>query len=137
MSDPVAGTPTPSAGAMRVLTGERTLLRIIISADDRHKGRATSQAIVELLRARGFAGATVISGIMGFGVRRRLHSEMNEITSLGLPVVIEAVEEEARIAAVLPEIDVMITGGVITLERAAVRLYRGGIRDASPSSPLA
>lgn len=74
---------------------------------------------------------------MGFGARRRVHSELNEITSLGLPIVIEAVEEEARIAAVLPEVDAVITGGVITLERAAVRLYRGAAPHVTPPSARA
>ncbi len=111
-------------GAPRLLEGDRTLMRIVISVDDRHEGRALFQAIVELLRARGCAGATVIPCIMGFGARRLLHSEMNEITSLGLPVVLEAVDTESRIAAVLPELDRMMKGGVITLERARVRLYR-------------
>jgi PII-like signaling protein len=75
MADSVTGLPpTPDATQPRVLTGERTLMRIIISAEARHEGHATSQAIVELLRARGLAGATAISGIMGFGAHHRIHS---------------------------------------------------------------
>lgn len=111
-------------GGPRLLEGDRTLMRIIISGDDRYHGRALFQAIVELLRARGFAGATALPCIMGFGARRLLYSEMNEITSLGLPVVVETVDTEARIAAILPELDRMMKGGIITLERARVRLYR-------------
>lgn len=118
-------------GGPRLLEGDRTLMRIIISGDDRYHGRALFQAIVELLRARGFAGATALPCIMGFGARRLLYSEMNEITSLGLPVVVETVDTEARIAAILPELDSMMKGGIITLERARVRLYR------APSAPPA
>ena len=113
-----------SGGGPRVLVGDRTLMRIVMSGTDRYEGRLLPQAIVELLRARGFAGATAIPCIMGFGARRRLYSEMNEISSIGLPVVVEAVDTEARITAVLPELDRMMKGGVITLERARVRLYR-------------
>ncbi|GMV11411.1 MAG: hypothetical protein ABS52_05795 [Gemmatimonadetes bacterium SCN 70-22] len=139
MSQPagLASTPPP-------LLGERTLMRITISGDDRYEGRATSLAIVDLLRTRGFAGATVLHGIMGFGARGTVHSELNEITSQGLPVVIETVETEARIAEVLPTLDRMIRGGVITLERAAVRLHRAsairegqGSPEASPGSATA
>lgn len=125
---PASGTGTRpedhGAPALRVLEGDRTLMRIVMSGTDRFEGRTLSQAIIELLRTRGFAGATALPCIMGFGARRRLYSEMNEITSLGLPVVVEAVDTEARIAAVLPELDRMMKGGVITLERARVRLYR-------------
>lgn len=117
-----------SADNVRPLVGDRTLMRIVISGTDRHDGRLLSEAIVQLLRARGFAGATVLPCIMGFGARRRLYSEMNEITSFGLPVVVETVDTEARIAGVLPALDRMMRGGVITLERARVRLYRAPAR---------
>jgi len=38
--------------------------------------------------------------------------------------VIECVEREERIQAILPELDAMIGGGLITLERARVITYR-------------
>jgi hypothetical protein len=46
---------------------------------------------------------------------------------LDLPIVIECVETEERIAAILPEIDAMIEGGLITLERAKVIMYRANL----------
>jgi hypothetical protein len=109
------------------LEGERTLMRIAVGGADRHEGRPLYEAIVERLRARGLAGATVIPCIMGFGASGVISSELNEITSLGLPVIVEAVDDEERIAAVLPEIDRMIRGGVVTLERAHVRVYRAPV----------
>lgn len=115
-----------------VLEGERTLMRIAITAADRHHGKQTYQAIVELLRERGFAGATVLPCIMGFGARGVIYDELTEIATVGLPVIVEAVDTEQRIAAVLPEIDRMITGGVITLERAHVVIHRAAPDDAAP-----
>ena len=106
------------------LHGERTLMRIAVSSADEYQGKQVYRAIVDLLLARGFAGTTVLPCIMGFGARRRLYSELNEITSIGMPVIIEAVESEEKIGSVLPELDRMLTGGVITLERAHVLLYR-------------
>jgi uncharacterized protein len=44
--------------------------------------------------------------------------------SLDLPLVIECVDAEEKIQAVLPAIDEMIGGGLITLERARVIVYR-------------
>jgi len=41
-----------------------------------------------------------------------------------LPIIIECVDTEERIAAILPELDEMIGGGLITLERARVIMYR-------------
>ena len=61
---------------------------------------------------------------MGFGASAKLRSERFEFLSLDLPVVIECVETEERILAILPELDGMIGGGLVTLERAKVIMYR-------------
>jgi uncharacterized protein len=106
------------------LTGERTLMRIHIGERDRYKGKPLYQAIVELLRQRHYAGATVLRGIMGFGATAKVHTERVEVLSLDLPIVVECVETEDNIRAILPELDQMIGGGLITLERARVILYR-------------
>lgn len=109
--------------------GERTLMRIFIGESDRcrsgaHRGRPLYEAILRTLRERGFAGATVVRGIAGFGASARVHTEKILRLSSDLPVIVEVVEEEGRIQEVLPELDEMIGGGLITLERARVILYR-------------
>jgi uncharacterized protein len=109
---------------MHGFTGERVLMRIHVGERDKHEGRPLYQAIVELLRERLYAGATVFRAIMGFGASARLRTDRLEILSLDLPIVIECVETEERIDAILPELDSMIGGGLITLERARVIMYR-------------
>jgi PII-like signaling protein len=109
---------------MHGLTGERTLMRIHIGERDKYEGRPLYEAIVHLLRRQGFAGATVFRGIMGFGASAGIHSEKVLRLSLDLPIVVECVETEEKIQAVLPELDRMIGGGLITLERARVIAYR-------------
>lgn len=106
------------------MTGERTLMRIHIGERDKHAGKPLYEAIVHLLRERGFAGATVLRGIMGFGASAGIHTEKVLRLSLDLPIVVECVETEEKIQAVLPELDRMIGGGLITLERARVIVYR-------------
>jgi hypothetical protein len=106
------------------VTGERTLMRIHIGERDKYGGKPLYEAIVHLLRERGFAGATVFRGIMGFGATAGIHTEKVLRLSLDLPIVIESVETEEKIQAVLPELDRMIGGGLITLERARVIIYR-------------
>ena len=113
----------------QALSGERTLMRIFIGESDRaasgsHKGKPLHEALLLLLRERGFAGATVLRGIAGFGASARVHTDRILRLSLDLPIVIEAVETEDKIRALLPELDPLITGGLITLERAHVILYR-------------
>ena len=106
------------------MMGERTLMRIHIGERDKHDGKPLYEAIVLLLRSRGFAGATVFRGIMGFGASAGIHTDRVLRLSLDLPIVVEAVETEEKIQAVLPDLDRMIGGGLITLERARVIVYR-------------
>lgn len=110
-------------------TGERTLMRIFLGESDRcpsgpHHGRPLYEALVLVLRHEGLAGATVLRGIAGFGASTRLHTDRVLRLSGDLPVVIEVVEREEEIQRVLPVLDDMIGGGLITLERARVILYR-------------
>ena len=111
--------------------GERTLLRIFIGESDRYQGKPLYEAILERLRTKGLAGATVLRGVAGFGASSKVHTEKVLRLSLDLPMVIEVVETEEAIQAVLPDLDEMIGGGLITLERARVILYRPA--DVRPS----
>ena len=58
---------------MHGFTGQRTLMRIHLGERDKYHGRPLYQAIVDLLRARHYAGATVYRATMGFGASARLH----------------------------------------------------------------
>jgi uncharacterized protein len=110
---------------MHGLTGERTLMRIHLGEQDKFHGRPLYEAIVHLLRERHFAGATVFRGIMGFGASAGIHTEKVLRLSLDLPLVVECVDTEEKIQGILPELGRMIGGGLITLERANVIIYRG------------
>lgn len=109
---------------MHGFKGDRVLMRIHIGERDKYKGKALYQAIVELLRERQYAGATVFRGIMGFGASSQVHTDHFLELSSDLPIVVECVETEERIESILPELDDMIGGGLITLERARVIMYR-------------
>jgi PII-like signaling protein len=105
--------------------GERTLMRIFIGESDKHQGKPLYEALLELFRKRGLAGATVLRGVAGFGANSTaIHTEKVLRLSLDLPLIIEVVETQETIDAVLPELDAMIGGGLITLERAKVIMYR-------------
>jgi PII-like signaling protein len=109
--------------------GERTLMRIFIGESDRvergpHKGKPLYMGLVLTLRERGFAGATVLRGIAGFGASARLHTDRVLRLSVDLPLVVEVVETEEKIQEILPELDELIGGGLVTLEKVRVLLYR-------------
>jgi len=117
---------------MRGLKGERVLMRIHIGERDRYEGKPLYEALVNLLRTRGYAGATVFRGVMGYGASGRLATDHMELLAFDLPLVIECVDTQEKIEDILPEIDVMIDAGLITLERAKVILYRGKRNDSPP-----
>jgi PII-like signaling protein len=104
--------------------GERILMRIHVGESDRWEGKPLHQVIVELLRREGFSGATVLRGVAGFGSASRIHTDKILRLSQDLPIVIEVVEDEGRVKAILPELDRMIGGGLVTLEKVHVILYR-------------
>jgi PII-like signaling protein len=53
-----------------------------------------------------------------------IHKDSILRLSADLPVVIEVVDSEERINAILPRLDEMIDGGLITLEKVRVIRYR-------------
>jgi PII-like signaling protein len=104
--------------------GERTLMRIHIGESDRWHGKPLYQAIVELFRREKFSGVTVLRGVGGYGSSSVYHTEKILRLSQDLPIVVEVVESNERIKAVLPQLDQMIGGGLVTLEKVRVILYR-------------
>ena len=104
--------------------GERTLMRIHIGESDRWHGKPLYDAIVELLRGEKFSGVTVLRGVGGLGSSSVYHTEKIMRLSQDLPIVIEVVELAERIEKMLPQLDEMISGGLVTLEKVRVILYR-------------
>ncbi len=118
------------------LPDEAELLRVFIGESDKHHGRALHEVIVESARKRGMAGATVLRGILGFGADSRMHSAKILRLSEDLPIVVEIIDKPERIAAFLPELDAMITEGLITLETVRVLAYRhSGQQGLAPDQP--
>jgi PII-like signaling protein len=108
------------------IEGDGLLVRIYIGESDHHDGKPAYDAIVRLLRERGIRGASVFRGIEGFGRSSRVHTTRILAMSEDLPILIEAVDEASRIRAVLPDLETMVGGGLVTLERVEVVVYRAG-----------
>lgn len=68
----------------------------------------------------------MLRGIEGFGAKAHLHTTRLLTLSQDLPVLIEAVDQEDRIRAILPQLDEMVSEGLITLEQVEVIAYRAG-----------
>lgn len=111
---------------MRVLDGEQRLVRIHIGEDDRYRGQPLTTALVERLRREGFAGATVLRGLAGFGAKSVLHTSHLLELSHDLPVVIEIVDTEEHMEKLMPILDEMVAEGLVTMEKVRVLKYAAG-----------
>ncbi len=109
---------------MQRLEGEQSLMRIFIGESDRYENEPLYKALVDFFRKNDFAGATVLKGVAGFGASSVLHTDRLLCLSQDLPVIIEVVDSEEKIKGVLPQLDKMLQGGMITLEKAHVIHYR-------------
>ena len=108
---------------MAKLSGELVLMRIFIGESDKFGHVPLYEALVELLRKEGFAGATVLRGVAGFGAHSVYHTDKLLRLSQDLPIIVEVVESQEKIDALMPKIDEMMNGGMITLEKATVIRY--------------
>ncbi|PYN46629.1 MAG: hypothetical protein DME00_18480 [Candidatus Rokuibacteriota bacterium] len=108
---------------MRKIDGEQVLMRMFVGESDRAGHRPLHVALLELLRARGLAGATVVKGVAGFGANSVIHTSSILRLSEDLPLVIEVVDTAEHLEAVLPEVDRLMKGGLITMEKVRVLRY--------------
>jgi uncharacterized protein len=120
---------------LRVLEGDQWMVRIFIGESDRWKGRPLADAMVERLRKEGFAGATVLRGLAGFGARSVVHTTHLLELSQDLPLVIEVVDTEDHVKRLEPILDEMVADGLVTLEKVRVLRYKPGTPRALRGGP--
>jgi len=124
------------------LTGERALLRFYLRSADRTPFAPSYERLFQSARHEHLAGATILKGIMGFGRRGILKKSAWSLTEQ-LPVIVEIVDDFERLNGFLSHaMDQQIFEGLVTLERAAVAMYRGhshpslSLEMAGPVTPL-
>jgi len=98
-------------------------MRIFLGESDTSGHRPLYEVLVELFKREGCAGATVLRGVAGFGAHSVFHTDKLLRLSSDLPLIIEVVESQEKIDALMPRIDALMAGGMITLEKATVIRY--------------
>ncbi|GMV94959.1 MAG: hypothetical protein AMXMBFR82_47370 [Candidatus Hydrogenedentota bacterium] len=106
------------------IPSDAQLVRIYIGESDKSGHRPLYEVIVTEARKRGMAGATVLRGMMGFGKNSRMHTTKILRLSEDLPLVIEIVDSRERVQEFLPELNAMVTNGLVTVENIQVEVYR-------------
>lgn len=109
------------------------LLRIFIDETDRRGAQPMYTAVVEFLRAKNVAGATVFRGIEGYGSHQQIHVAKVFSWIPNLPILIEVVDDAEKIDAILPELEELIGEGLVTLEAAEYLQLGGHRRQGDPS----
>lgn len=105
------------------------LLRIFVGEADRWEGQPLYEAIVLEAKKQGLAGATVLKGFLGFGCKSHIHTAKLLRLSEDLPILVEIVDGEEKIARFLPTLDRMVQEGLVTLEKVQVVMYRANGAD--------
>lgn len=112
------------------LSGKIKVLKIYAGESDRFEGTAIYDAIVREARTLGLAGATVYRGIMSFGASHSIHTIRNFALSADLPIVIEIVDEEAKIESFIPVVNELLNkstkGGMVLTHEVEVHRYEKG-----------
>lgn len=108
---------------MRILDGEMILTRVFVGDSDRFGGRPLHHALLERLRKEGFAGATVLHGVAGFGAQSIIHTAHILDLSTDLPIVVEVIDDKAHTDKLVSILDEMLDGGMVTMEKVHVMRY--------------
>ena len=115
------------------LEGPATRLTIFIGESDQWHHRPLYTEIVHRAHAVGLAGASVMRGIEGFGASSRVHTARILSLSEDLPVAVVIVDIAAKIDAFLPELDELITEGLVIRDEVAVIKYVGRPSAGTPA----
>jgi len=112
-------------------TGDNVkVLRIYTSSTDKFKHTPVYEMLVYAARRTGMAGATVCKGMMSYGSSSVIHSAKFWETNDKLPVVVEIIDESAKIESyfemIKPHLENMRYGCLVTLEDAHVLLSKTG-----------
>jgi PII-like signaling protein len=109
------------------ISGKAVLLRVFVGESDKLGHAPLYEAIVKLARDADLAGATVLKGVMGFGATARIRTQKILDLSTDLPMVIEIVDEEDKMAAFQGMLSNLFEragcGGLVTLENIRVVHY--------------
>lgn len=90
-------------------------LTIRIKRNDELQGKRVSKLLIDFLMQNGISGATVWTGVDGFGKRRRSTLKLEGVT-FNMPMIIEIIDEKSKLEPLLPQIKRMVNdNGIVTL----------------------
>jgi PII-like signaling protein len=100
-------------------------LTIFIGEDDTWQHKPLYHEIVHRAHTAGLAGASVLRGIEGYGASSRVHTTRLLSLSQDLPIAVVIVDQDDRIRAFLPQLDQLVTEGLVIIDPVEVIRYVG------------
>ena len=95
-------------------------LTIRIKRNDELQGKRLHNVLLDFLTQNKIAGATVWTGVDGFGKRKRATIKLEGIT-INMPLIIEVIDERTKLEPLLPQIKRMVDdNGIVTLHQVDI-----------------
>lgn len=107
------------------LEGPALRLTIFVDETDQWHHKPLYTEIVHRAHAVGLAGATVLRGLEGYGASRHIHTTRILSLSEHLPLVILIIDAAERVRAFLPQLDELISEGMVIVDEVEVIHYLG------------
>ncbi|AEF34868.1 MULTISPECIES: DUF190 domain-containing protein [Mycobacteriaceae] len=110
---------------MTQLTGSALRMTVFVGESDTWHRKPLFSEIVHRARRAGLAGATVFRGVEGYGASSAIHTTRLLSLSEDLPVSVIIVDTAERIRDFLPQLDELVTEGLILLDEVEVVRHVG------------
>jgi uncharacterized protein len=117
---------------MTLSIGPAVRLTILVKENDQWRRRPVYTEIVHRAHQAGLAGASVFHGIEGFGRSETIHTSRILSLSDDLPCAIVIVDAEEPVRAFLPQLDELVTEGLVMLDRVEVVKHARREPDGGP-----
>jgi len=93
------------------------LLKIFVDEQAHHEGKPLYEEIILKAKEHNLAGATAVRGVIGFGHHKNIHTSKILDLSDNLPMVIEIIDEKAKIESFLKFLEPYQLHGLVMIEQ--------------------